>query len=107
MHVGCPVVREIRCDSAAKRTVDGNGDALGERVAILAEEGRDLAERAGLEVLRRGLGGIGGDALEVDAVGLRDHRNGGAAGVVLCGERVSDDAISIERAARIFWGIVA
>lgn len=75
--------RPAKYDS--ERTVDGNGDALRERVAILAKEGGDLAELIGLEVLNGGLGRVSLDELEVDVVGLRDGTDGRGAGVSLEG----------------------
>lgn len=67
----------------ASPTVDGDGDALGEDEAISADEGRDLVKGVGLEELFSGLGGVGLDLLEVDAVGLRDGADGRGAGVAL------------------------
>jgi hypothetical protein len=69
------------------RTVDGNGNALGQSEAILAEEGRDLAQRMSLEVLNGRVGSVSLDDGEVDVVGLRNHLDGGRAGVVLGGGR--------------------
>ena len=65
------------------RTVDSDGDALGENKAISADEGRDLVEGVGLEELLSGLGGVGLDLLDVEAVGLRDGADGRRAGVAL------------------------
>jgi hypothetical protein len=64
-------------------TVDSNGNALGEDKAISADEGRNLVEGVGLEELLSGLGGIGLDLLELEAVGLRDSADGRGAGVAL------------------------
>jgi hypothetical protein len=73
-------------------TVDGNGNALGQSEAILAEEGGDLAQRVSLEVLNSRVGGVSLDNGEVDVVGLRNHLDGGRAGVVLReGETVSQE----------------
>lgn len=66
------------------RTVDGNGDALGENVAVGALEGGDLSELVQLEVLSGyTLGRLGVDNLKVKAVGLGDSTQGGGAGVAL------------------------
>lgn len=64
-------------------TVDSDGDALGEDKAISADEGRDLVEGVGLEELLSGLGGVGLDLLDLEAVGLRDGADGRRAGVAL------------------------
>jgi hypothetical protein len=68
----------------ALRTVDGDGDALVESVAIGADKGWDLPKLVDLEVL-------GGDAfrwlglndLEVNVVGLGNCTNSSGAGVAL------------------------
>lgn len=65
------------------RTVDGNGNALGESKAILAHEGGDLAEAVGLEVLDAGLAGLGLDDVKLEVVRLGDGLDGSGAGVVL------------------------
>lgn len=64
-------------------TVDSNGNALGQDKAIGADKGRDLVEGVGLEELLGGLGGVGLDLLELEAVGLRDSADGRGAGVAL------------------------
>lgn len=66
------------------RTVDGNGNALGENVAVGALEGGDLSELVQLEVLSGNtLGRLGVDNFKVKAVGLGDSTQGGGAGVAL------------------------
>lgn len=76
--------KHTEADGWKSRTVDGNGDSLGELEAILASEGGDLAKRAGLEVLSSAsLLKLNLDDLEVEAVGLSDRLDGGRAGVVL------------------------
>lgn len=64
-------------------TVDGNGNGLGQDVAVGANENGDLGQRVVLEEVGLGLGGVDNDALEVDTVGLRDSENGRGAGVAL------------------------
>jgi hypothetical protein len=51
--------------------------------AILAEEGRNLSERRGLEVLLGRVCGIDEDYVEVDIVGLCNSKDGCGAGVGL------------------------
>jgi hypothetical protein len=64
-------------------TIDGDGNALSEDVAISADKGRDLGEGVRLlEVLGRAAGGDL-DLLELEAVGLRDSADGRRAGVAL------------------------
>lgn len=59
------------------RTVNGNSDALSENVAILTDEGRDLAELVDLEILSRNtFSWLSLDDLEVDVVGLGNCANG-------------------------------
>lgn len=64
-------------------TVYGDGNGLRQGEAVLAEEGGDLAEGVGLEVLNGGLLRVGSDDLEVEVVGLRNRHDGSGAGVVL------------------------
>lgn len=67
-----------------RRTVDGNGNALGEDVAVSALEGGDLAELVELEVLGVDtLGRLGVNNVKVEAVGLCDGQQGGGTGVTL------------------------
>jgi hypothetical protein len=66
-----------------ERTIDGNGNALVEDVAISTDEGRDLAELVVLEVLRAGGGGVGVDNLEIEAIGLGHGEDGRRPGVGL------------------------
>lgn len=68
---------------SSQLTVNGNGDSLGQGVAIFAEEGRDLAKRVGLEVLNGGLLRVGRDDVQLEVVGLRNRLDGSGAGVVL------------------------
>jgi hypothetical protein len=65
------------------RTVDRNGDALGEDKAISADEGRDLVEGVGLDEVRGRVLGVGLDLLELEVVGLRNGADGRGAGVAL------------------------
>ncbi|TIA29845.1 hypothetical protein D6C78_09973 [Aureobasidium pullulans] len=67
-----------------QRTVDGNGNALGEDVAVGTLEGGDLAELVELEVLGLDtLGRLGVNDVKVEAVGLCDGQQGGGTGVTL------------------------
>lgn len=60
----------------SSRTIDGNGDALRENIAISSDEGRDLGELVVLEELSARLAGVGLDNLEVEVVGLRNSEDG-------------------------------
>lgn len=73
----------VRSRTRGSHTVDGDGDGLREDEAILADEGGDLAETAGLEVLSGRLAELDIDKVELEIVGLRDSLDGGAAGVAL------------------------
>lgn len=65
-------------------TVDGNGNAFMESVAISTDEGGNLSELVDLEVVGRNtLCRLSLDNLEVNVVGLRDCANGSGAGVAL------------------------
>lgn len=64
-------------------TVDGDGHALVQDVAILTLEGRDLSELVELQVVGRGAGGIDFNDLKVEIVGLRHGADGRGARVVL------------------------
>ena len=67
-----------------KLTVDGNGDALDQNVAVGALKGRDLAELVELLVLIADtLGWLSVDELKLETVGFRDGRDGGGARVAL------------------------
>jgi hypothetical protein len=67
-----------------KRTVDGNGNALGQDVTVSTLKGRDLGELVELEVLVADtLGRLGVDNVEVQAVGLCDGQQGSGTGVTL------------------------
>jgi hypothetical protein len=66
------------------RTVDGNGNALGEDKAVSALEGRDLAELVKLQVLLRDtVGGDSLDELEVEVVLLCYDTEASSPGVTL------------------------
>lgn len=65
------------------RTVDGDGDGLAQGKAILADEGRVLAQRVSLLVLSRGLASLNEGDVEVEVVGLGDSLDGGGTGLVL------------------------
>ena len=68
-------------------TVDGNGHALAQDVAISALERGDLAELVQLAVVvADALGRLGVDLLELDVVGLGDSVDGRGAGVALLGD---------------------
>lgn len=58
------------------RTIDSNGDALGEDIAISADKCRDLGKGVVLEILRTRVLGVGLDNLKVEVVGLRHGQNG-------------------------------
>jgi len=67
-----------------RRTVNGNGNALAENVAICTLEGRDLAELVEFAVvLRDTLGWLGVDNFEVELVCFGDSEEGSGARVVL------------------------
>lgn len=69
---------------ALVRTVDGDGDALGENVVVGALEGWDLSKAVELlVVVADTLGWLGVDNLEVELVGLGDSHDGSGAGVAL------------------------
>jgi len=86
-------VRKRRCGANFTRpvveerkgpTVDGNGNALGENVAIGTLKGRDFTELVELQILGRDtLGRLSVDNLELEVVCLCDCEDGGAAGVTL------------------------
>ena len=83
---GCGV---FRVGTIGQRTVDGNGNALGEDVAVGTLEGGDLAELVELEVLSVDtLGRLGVNDVKVEAVGLCDGQQGGGTGVTLRKESV-------------------
>ena len=67
-----------------RRTVDGNGHALAQNVAICALKGWDLAELVEFAVVVRDtLGWLGVDNVEVELVCLGDSEEGSGARVVL------------------------
>ena len=79
----------FRVGTIGQRTVDGNGNALGEDVAVGTLEGGDLAELVELEVLGLDtLGRLGVNDVKVEAVGLCDGQQGGGTGVTLRKESV-------------------
>lgn len=80
---------EERDTRQERRTVDGDGDGLGESVAIAADKGRDLRKFVVLQDLRAGLFGVDLDNLELEAVGLRNGEDGRGAGVELCDKLAS------------------
>lgn len=68
-----------------ERTVDGEGNALGEDEAVGANEGGDLGLLVGLPVLLGDVVEVNVDDVEVKTVGLRNREHGGGARVVLKG----------------------
>jgi len=65
-------------------TIDGNGNALSQGVAISANEGGNLAQLVDLQVVGRGIfASLNFLNLEVEPVGLGDQFDGLGAGVVL------------------------
>lgn len=65
-------------------TVDGDGNALAQDVAVGALEGRDLAELVEQAVvIADALGGLGVDLLDLEVVGLGDGEDGRRARVAL------------------------
>lgn len=80
---GCWRDKRKWCDVGASRTVDGNGDALGQSETILANKGGDLAKAVGSEVLGGSVANLGLNDVELEVVGLRDGLDGGGAGVAL------------------------
>jgi len=66
------------------RTVDGNGNALGENVVVSALKGWDLSETVDLAVvIGDTLAWLGVNNLEVELVGLGDSKDSGGTGVTL------------------------
>lgn len=72
-------------NSCQQRTIDGNGDDLGEVEAVGALEGRDLAKGLDLAVLS-GSVGLSLDQLQVQAVVLSSDQDGDGTTVFLKGE---------------------
>ena len=66
-----------------KRTIDGDGNALVESVAVGTDEGGDLGKRVDLLVVLAGSLEVDVDGLNVEVVGLRDSQDGRGAGVRL------------------------
>jgi hypothetical protein len=69
-----------------QRTVDGNGDNLGQSEAIGTLEGGDLAKGLDLEVLGAGVNsrvGLGFDQLQVEVVVLGSDQDGDGTTVLL------------------------
>lgn len=79
-----------------QRTVDGDSNALGKSKAVLADEGRDLAELVGREVLAAGVGGVGLNKVELEVVGLCNRLDGSGAGVILMANSFSQSTSSIQ-----------
>jgi hypothetical protein len=75
-------------------TVDGDGNALGENVAISTDKSRNFRESVVLEVLVGGLLGVGLDNLNLEVVGLSHGENRRGAGVRLKEKQVSSRARS-------------
>lgn len=90
----CRRKRAKRGSERGQPTVDGDGHALVQDVAILTLEGGDLAELVELQVVGGGAGGVNLDDLEVDIVGLSHGANGRGTRVVLQWEclRQRDDS---------------
>jgi len=76
-------VRNAHRGGRLGRTVNGDGDGLGEVVAISTDEGGNLADRVGSKELGSRVEGVDDLDFEVDAVGLRDREDRGGAGVAL------------------------
>lgn len=68
-------------------TVDGNGDGLGQDVAIGADKDGNLGQGVDLEELGGRVDGVDNDGLDVQTVGLRNSEDGRGAGVALLGEK--------------------
>ena len=66
-----------------KRTVDGDGNALGESIAVRPNERGDLAELVRILMLLGNVVHINVDNVKVNVVGLRDREDRGGAGVLL------------------------
>jgi hypothetical protein len=64
-------------------TVDGNGNGLGQDVAIGADKDGNLGQRVELEELGSRVDGVDNDSLDVQTVGLRNSEDGRGAGVAL------------------------
>ena len=65
-------------------TVDGNGNALAQDIAVAALERRDLAQLVELAVvIAHAFRGLGVDDVELEVVGLGDGEQGGRAWVAL------------------------
>lgn len=85
----------------ARLTVDGDGHALGQNIAVGALESRNLAELVELQVVGAdALAGLGVDALQLQAIGLGDGEDGGGARVLLCGTRYTLASCDMEAAGR-------
>lgn len=68
--------QESRREKKRKRTVDGNGHALGEDEAIRANKGGHLAETVQLLVLRARAGRDSRHNLQLQVVGLGHSQDG-------------------------------
>lgn len=71
----------VQC--VVSRTVDGDGNALGESEAVLANKGGDLAKGVGLEVLGGSVANLSLNNVEVNVVGLSHSADGRGSSVVL------------------------
>jgi len=65
------------------RTIDCDGNALGENIAVSTDKSRDLGEAVVLEVLLRRLFCVGLDNLDLEVIGLGHGEDGRGAGVRL------------------------
>ena len=65
-------------DDCAERTVNGNGHAFGQGIAIASDKGGDFAKMIDLEVvLRDTVRWVGLDNVQIKLVGIRYRSNGG------------------------------
>jgi hypothetical protein len=76
--------------NVTSHTVDGDGNALSEDIAIGAHKGRNFVKRVGLGELRGRVLWVGVNLLEVEVVGLRNGADGRGAGVALTKTSVSN-----------------
>lgn len=66
-----------------RRTINSDSNELGKGESVVADERRDLSEWVGFEVLGGRVAGIGLNEFHVKAIGLRNHEEGGGAGIAL------------------------
>ena len=71
----------------SKLTVDSDGNALREGIAVRANECRDLAKLVRALVFLGDVVHINIDNIEVNVVGLRDREDRGGAGILLRNKR--------------------